>query len=461
MVHLARVTLHGVDDRRAVVVLDHGAARALESHARRRFVHGASLPRTDHRDLDVRRDLDDRVEVVGSVPEVSEWERTSIEAEMLVGKGRPHEALALYLAAMDRPDATVEQVAAARIEAIVVALRMYDLRQAHGLLEGVDLDGLPEPARTRAGMLDLVVRSMRGEGAAMDRLLVDVGRRLDGPLPPDELRFIGEGLTLAIARTGRRDDLLDVVLRVAGMARDVGLVDLVTTLLVAEAAYRSRSDLAGGAHVAERAVRLATATNDWRNLPFALAQAANAHAGLGDAVALDDASTLEGFAAPAALMVAGFVRAMYASTIGDDDGAYRELLDLEERFADGQSWVVSWHADLVELALARGHIEVAERAAASVRDVADLSGMPWLVAAADRCGAMLTADVDEAARLVDRALAGFECGGYGISAARTRLAWARRLRAIDDDRWTEIAVAAREGFERAGMGSWAVRCAEP
>lgn len=383
------------------------------------------------------------------------------EAGALVAAGRPQEALDRLLAVAARPETPVEQAVRARIDALVVALRMYDLRTAHDQLALLDAEGLAEPWRSRARLLDLVVRGLLGDGAAVDRLIAEVVRRLDGPVPASELRFIGEGLTLAIARSGRRDDLLEVVLRVEGMARDLGLVDLGTTLLVAEAAYRSRSDLAGGALVAERALRQATETDDWRNLPFALAQAANAHAGLGDAVALDEADQLERFAAPAALMVAGLARASFALTTGDSDRAYDLVLDLDTRFDNALSRVVSWHADLTELALARGHVDVAVRAATSVREVAEVSGIPWLTATADRCASLLESDLAAAEQLVDRAIARFDGGGYLISSSRTRLSWAQRLRALDDARWAEVTASAQRGFEAAGMAMWAARCVAP
>lgn len=451
-VHFEGVALHGLDDRGPFIVLEHGATRALEPHPPALLSHVPSLHRRHC------RDIDGPCGVVRYCRSVMEVGAALTEAEELAARGRPHEALDLLLRVIDEPVATAPQVAAARVAAIVTALRMYELQLAHDLLVATEVQSLPEPWRTRARLLEQVVSGLLGDATATDRLVEEVGARLDGPLDASEMRFIAEGLTLAIARTGRRDDLLDVVLRVAGMARDLGIVDLVTALLVAEAAYRSRSDLAGGARVAERAVGLAREDRDHRNLPFALAQAANAHAGLGDAIALDEASELETFGAPAALMVAGLARASHALTTDDHDRAFRLLVELDGRFADARSRVVSWHADLTELAVERGEMEVARRAVDAARDVAELSGMPWLRATADRCAALLATEPREVECLSVRAIDTFEAGGYLISSSRTRLAWARRLRADGDPSWRAVARSAAEGFDRAGMGLWAARC---
>ncbi len=392
---------------------------------------------------------------------MSEVDQLLGEAEALTGAGRHHEALRCLVAVVEHPEAPIEVSSSVRVRATVAAIRMYDLRTARDLIDDAEPLPLPPVDTERLRLLDLVVNGLIGDASATDRFVGEVGRLLDGPLPPDDLKFVVEGLTLAIARTGRRDDLLDVVLRAAGMAREADRNELVATLLVAEAAYRSRADLAGAAHAAHKAVQLATTNGDWANLPFALAQAANADAGLGDEAALSSADQLEKFGAPAAVLVAGHARAYLAYTVGDLASAYRQLRLLDDRFGDLETPPISWHADLIELALDNDDDAVAKDAFTHLQTIAALSDMPWVLAAVDRCAGLLQTDDGEAENLTREAVRQFRSGGYAITAARTELQWAKRQRRAEKADWRVTAESARLAFSRAGMTHWAARCENP
>ena len=373
----------------------------------------------------------------------------------LVAQGEFAAALELLTARAVDPGLGPEERGEARVDAAVMALRMYDLARVHDLVATAGHD-LPEPYAAQLALIDLVLRSLLGDAGAADDLVEAISARLAGPLPGSELRLVAEALALAVARAGRRDDLLEVVLRASGMAFDLGASDLVTALGVAEAAYRSRSDLVGAAFAARRSVRTADETGDRRNLPFALAQLANALAGLGGAEVLAVADRLAGFGAASAVATADFARGMYALTLGDEDAAFPVFADLERRHGADPAVGVSWHADLVALALRAGDPELAAAAAASVRSLAELSGMPWLQAAALRARGLLAPDAADGVAALVEARSMFVARGYLIAAARTSLDLADRLGPASPER-PEALARARDGFAGAGMTHWVRR----
>lgn len=378
------------------------------------------------------------------------------DAQRAIDAGRHGEALsALRTVALSTEFAAADRDRA-RIAAMQVAARMYDLATMVELRD-LELAGSP-PSERAVVLLGLVADALDGSPVAVRRLIAEVNARLDGHLPGEELRMIAESLALAIARSGHGDEFFDVLLRVAGMSRDLGEEGLVTSLLIAEAAYRSRSNLRGACLVAQRAVDMASAEDDLRNLPFALAQLTTARASLGEASFAQSADHLEAFGAAAAVLVADFARAMHALTVGVDDEAYERFRRIDARFSGDLTAPVSWHADLVDLALARGERDVAVHVAHSLGTAAAACSIPWLTAASARVGGALSADAATSARSFEVAVSAYEEHGYAIAAARTRLSHARWMRQHGGDPRPMLDVA-RRLFDEAGMACWSQKCA--
>ncbi|MGA0894939.1 MAG: hypothetical protein ACO3S5_09970, partial [Ilumatobacteraceae bacterium] len=342
----------------------------------------------------------------------------------------------------------------ARIAGMQVAARMYDLAT---MVELRDLGpaGSAEHGRSLR-LLSLVADSMDGSVVAARSLLDEVNARLDGPLPEDEVRFIAESLALAIARSGLGTEFFDVLLRVSGMANDVGAPGLVCSLLIAEAAYRSRSNLESARVAAGRAVDLAVADGDLRSLPFALAQLATAQASLGEPEYSLHADRLAAFGAGPAVLVADFARAMYALTVGDDEMALRYFAGVHDRHCDDTTAPVSWHAELVELLADGGQFDRASAVVASLERLVGLCSIPWLDAALCRAQGVIASDATAAAASFSAGVVRYEERGYSIAAARTLYSHARWLQRAGTPP-DEMLVAARVRFESAGMTRWAAR----
>lgn len=378
--------------------------------------------------------------------------RTLDAAESLVDDGRGADAIVALAALSGDTSAPQEVRTRARVLGARTAARLYDLASMSAFVEGADEFHDPSLA-----LLAVASRSLLGEADGTASLVAEATARLDGPLPAEEMRFVAETIALAIARTGHGDDLFEVMLRLSGAAHEAGLAGLVTSLLVAEAAHRSRADLAGARLTARRAVDLAERDDDLRNLPFALAQLATAEAGLGDEACFGSAERLAAFGAPAAVLVAEFARGLHAVTVGDDESALARFTLVHRRFDGDITAPVSWHGELVELAQRSGDLTLARRVSAGLRELTLLGPIPWLLASADRCEGILADDLRDGATRFAAAVDRFTLHGYAIAAGRTHLARARA-----SARWgvdpTSSYSSARAAFTAAGMVHWARRC---
>lgn len=343
----------------------------------------------------------------------------------------------------------------ARVAGMQVAARMYDLATMVSFRDAGPANSSEH--ESALSLLSLVADSMDGSPVAARALLDEVNSRLDGPLPVEEVRFVAESLALAIARSGLGTEFFDVLLRASGMANDAGAPGLVCSLLTAEAAYRSRSNLVAAQFAARRAVDLATADGDLRNLPFALAQLTTAEASLGEAVYEESARQLAAFGVPPAVLVADFAHAMFALTVGDDDTALDVFASLHERHRDDITAPVSWHADLVDLMVGRGDLVGAMSVADSLGRLVEQCSIPWLDAALHRARGATSTDRGVAVGCFDAAVDRYERHGYSIAAARACHSRARWMQRHGETAMSVLADT-RMRFDAAGMSRWSDLC---
>jgi DNA-binding CsgD family transcriptional regulator len=366
----------------------------------------------------------------------------------------------LFHEAANGPDATSGDRTAALLAEAVVAARSSDVLSVIGATEAIlAMSDADEGMRTRARFLHDAVRSLLGDPQGLEALTRSARRIVSERMDVESLRFYAETVPLLLARSGSQPELLQVTKALTAKAVELQVPTVTVALLVAEATYHSRSDAVGCLSSSSRALEM---IDEWgldEHRPFALGQAANAAAILGDENALtlaDEMAAYEGITADA---LARIIRGAYHLTVGD----YARVVEAFDGFHEEHRTTVSigfyWHVDLAEAALRIGRDDLARSIHEDLNGLADAVGHPWMAAARDRIGGLVETNRDTATSLFERSTETFTAHGYGIAASRTRLAWAEHER-----RGRRRAAArrhvtlARAGFERAGMRHWVDKC---
>lgn len=349
-----------------------------------------------------------------------------------------------------------ERCASALIEHVTLSLKLHDVPAAAAGLEA--MPPCSERLTQRVRILDAVLRCRTGTPSELGEAryeLVDLRRSsVDG----DDLRFIVEAVTLAIAGAGDDPILRELADDLHRTAGDV-VPSLVPSLLVARAAYRSRFDLTGAATAARQAIDLGTEAGQTGLVAFALPWLATAQAGLGDPQCVETCAAVEALGGDPAWISARSALGFRALTLGRPADAFDVLEELHQWSGGEIRSLIVWHADLAEAALAVGRRDRAEEQLSILTPLAARRDWPWVNGVTRRLRGQLSRDLDDA--LVDMTAASdiLTSGGYLIAAARADLMLAERLRQARRRAQSRGRVMqARQVFERAGMSVWIDRC---
>ncbi|MEP1126357.1 MAG: LuxR C-terminal-related transcriptional regulator [Ilumatobacter sp.] len=380
-----------------------------------------------------------------------------LRARIAFASGAPVDAQRRYADVADRwHEADPERSASARIEHITLSLKLHDVSAAASSL--ASMPTCSQRLEQRARILDAVLRCRTGTpselGAARNELIELRRSSVDA----DDLRFIVEAVTLAIAGAGDDPILRDLADDLHRTAGDV-VPSLVPSLLLARAAYCSRFDLTGTATAARQAIDLGTEAGQSGLVALALPWLANAQAGLGDPQCLETCAEVEALGGEPAWISARSALGFHALTVGRPSEAF-EVLDELHRWSGGElRSLILWHADLAEAALAVGRRDRAEQQLSILEPLAAGRDRPWVSGVAHRVRGQLSGDVDDAIAELTLASDILTVGGYMVAAARTDLMLGERLRrARRRAQSRDRVMRAREVFERAGMTVWIDRC---
>jgi DNA-binding CsgD family transcriptional regulator len=141
-----------------------------------------------------------------------------------------------------------------------------------------------------------------------------------------------------------------------------------------------------------------------------------------------------------------------------------ELLDEAQLVADRlkmhEPAIIQWAPDHIEALARAGETERAERALERFSAQAEATQRTWALAAAARCRGLLARPAEFSAHF-ERALELHEGDGQPFEAARTRLAFAERLRRVRQRAEARPhLVAALDVFDRLGAKPWSARARE-
>jgi DNA-binding CsgD family transcriptional regulator len=340
-----------------------------------------------------------------------------------------------------------------RRRAAIAAFRMYD---GPGVLKLAADYAITDP------ILDLVVAGsevISGHAGAIDRLLAGATGLLADSPDPERVTALAEVVTLALARSGRAEDLGRLADQVNQLAVEIA-APVVPALLIAQAAHRSRSDLAGGVALIRQAVALAEEWDLAEHLPFALAIAAMCEASMDGPDAPEMIEGIRAYGIPVALAVADYAQALIHYGRGEYAPAREILAPLHERHPREKSFGFLWHADLVDIALRLGDRDLAERVGADLVEWVRMTESPWVAATSARATGLLASDRETASEFFRVAAESFEASGYLITAGRTRLDWAERLRRNRQRAAARTQVEiARAHLTAGGARRWVERCA--
>lgn len=351
-----------------------------------------------------------------------------------------------------------ERSAAAVVEQVLMSLRLHDVATAATCLAA--MPPCSDRLRTRAGILDAVLRCRTGAPGELGRVRDELARLRCSSADVDDLRFIVEAVTLALAGAGD-----DPVLRELAddLHRSVGDVvpSVVPSLLLARAAYCARSDLTGTATAARQAIELAEESGQHGLVSLALPWLANAQAGLGDPECPATCDAVAALGGDPAWVAARSAMGFHALTMQQPDIAFAALDELH-RWSGGEvRSMILWHADLAESALAIGRRDCAGEQLAILEGLEAAGDWPWVRGVAHRVRGQMSTDNDDAIEELSIASRALHGGGFVIAGARTDLMLAERLRRARRRAQARTCThRARHSFERAGMTVWIARCDE-
>lgn len=380
-------------------------------------------------------------------------ERDALSAEIAWIAGQVGPAREKWTEVIHNPATPPELQAECRRRAMIAAFRMYD---GPGVLE------LAANFATTDPIVELVMAGsevVSGRNGAIDRLLTGASTLMAGTPDPERVTALAEVVSLALARSGHTEELGLLADQVNQLAVEIA-APVVPALLIAQAAHRSRSDLAGGVALIRQAVTLAEEWDLAEHRPFALAIAAVCEASMDGPEAPEMIAGIRAYGIPVALAVADYAQALIHYGRGEYAAARELLVPLHDRHPREKSFGFLWHADLVDIALRLGDRDLAERVGADLVEWERMTESPWVAATSARAKGLLAIDRETAGEFFRVSAESFEASGYLITAGRTRLDWAERLRR-DRQRAparTQVEIA-RAHLTAGGARRWVERCA--
>jgi DNA-binding CsgD family transcriptional regulator len=347
--------------------------------------------------------------------------------------------------------------------AAMAAFRMYDTPAVLRLTRGgsnVDHESPYVNDDPLLPVIDSGAASIGGEPGAVERLVNEVHKVLEISDDAETVAVLAEVATLALARTGRSNDLAAVSELVGDLANERSPRS-VPALMIARAAYRARSDLAGAVALARDAMSLAEEWDLDEHRPFALAIAAITEATMGGPSARELADAMRAYGVPVAVAVATYAEALMQYGQGAHDRAISLLMPLHERHPTERSFGFFWHHDLVDIALRVDARPVAEQVTRDLETVFGATKSPWVKAALMRCRGLLAEDRVEAEHWFTEAIDGFTNQGYLVTAGRVHLDLGERLRRQRQRSAARTHIEAARPLLVAGSARpWARRCEE-
>lgn len=385
----------------------------------------------------------------------------AIRAEIAWIGGAVGEARDRWSTVADDPNADPALAMRCRRRAALAAFRMYDGPGVFSMTRAIphlDPESTVIDDDPILGLIDCGAAAIAGRPGASGRLNALAADLVSGEPDAITVGLLAEVVALALARTGRNEELATFSERIDQLAAE-NAASVVPALLIARSAYRSRSDLLGGAALAREALGLAEEWQINEHRPFALAIAAVCEATAGLPTAAESSAGIRAYAIPVAVAVADYADALVHLGRGEYAEAAALLVPLHDAHPTDISIGFLWHQDLVEVALRLEDRSLAERVSADLQTMATRTDNPWVHAAVPRVAALLADDRADTDRLFAEAIELFERDGYLITGARARLDWAERLRR---DRQRSAAraqiEAARQTLTAAGARPWAERC---
>lgn len=380
-----------------------------------------------------------------------------LSARVAFESGAPVEAQRRFAVAAERWRSTdCERSAAAIVEHVVMSLRLHDVAAASTSLATVP--PCSERLMQRVVILDAVLRCRTGTPNELGRARSELVRLRRSSTDADDLRFIVEAVTLALAGAGDDPVLCELA---DDLHRSVGDVvpSVVPSLLLARAAYCARSDLTGSAAAARRAIELGSEAGQHGLVSLTLPWLANALAGLGDPECPATCDAVTALGGDPAWVAARSAIGFHALTMQQPDVAFAALEELHQWSGGKVRSMILWHGDLAESALAVGRRDRAEEQLAVLEELATARDWPWVCGIAHRVRGQLSTDNDEAIEAMSIASDILHGGGSHIAGARADLMLAERLRRARRRAQARTrALQARDTFERGGMTVWIARC---
>jgi DNA-binding CsgD family transcriptional regulator len=379
-------------------------------------------------------------------------EREALTAEIAWVSGQVGPARDKWVEVVNTSTAPADLRHESRRRAAIAAFRMYDGPGVRALTaEHVAAD--PIIAITAAG-----AEVISGRTGAIDRLLAGAQALMSKPPDPSEITALAEVVSLALARGNRTAELGKLAEEINQLAAE-SAAQVVPALLIARAVHTSRADLLGGIALIRQALSLCEEWDLAEHRPFALAIAAICEASVDSEDAPQMIADIRSYGIPVAIAVADYAQALIHYGRSEYELALGLLSALHERHPHELSFGFLWHADLVDIALRVGDEKLAQRVAADLADWERSTESLWVKATISRAKGLLAVDRAEADQHFLSAAEVFETNGYMVTAGRTRLDWAERLRR---DRQRS---AARAQVQRAqslliagGARRWVERC---